>query len=360
MSKFAHLIDQYKDYLTLYHECRIPKNPFFDLDANASNERLMVVSSPSRMGNHLLMSMLDGHPELPSVPGEDGFLLFSFMMANYDVRELISCFKHGDVAANMMNLASNGGGSKWQQFSQLNAENIKEQKYSGVGSGSTSAVVDFEGVVFDINAADYASFLKSELAKLQKDSVFNDFLVTYTRALGKLNPKPNNTSYDSYLVHGAMRTQLLWLCETMPSTKIMMSVRAFPSYLQSHVKSRYGDVEYTDELVKEAWEHWFHKVIDAVYLRLHYPDQVGLVTFEDLIGDQDTCQKAMCGFLEIQHAESMNVATIYGNSVKGNSWKSRNGKQSGGFYKPAAIEYDVELPKQANEIWSLVQLAKLK
>ena len=34
----------------------------------------LFVSGPSRNGNHLIHSMLDGHPELCSVPGEDSFL----------------------------------------------------------------------------------------------------------------------------------------------------------------------------------------------------------------------------------------------------------------------------------------------
>ena len=52
------------DYLTFYHELRMPQNEFFSSKENRDdNTQMLMISSPSRMGNHLLISILDNHPE---------------------------------------------------------------------------------------------------------------------------------------------------------------------------------------------------------------------------------------------------------------------------------------------------------
>jgi len=361
MFNFEKILAEYRDYLTFYHECRIPKHPFFDLDSNQVDERMLVVSSPSRMGNHLLMSMLDGHRELPSVPGEDGFHMFSFTRANFDIHSFMQDIRSESNIEAMMNIASNGGGSKWRGFSQIKNEQEASQKgYSGVGGHKVSAVVDFEDLVFDINYAAYKDFLDGHNERLRKAGGYNELLVTYAQALEKLNPNPTKSCYNSYLVHGAMRTQLLWLCQTMPNVRILSSVRSFPSYAVSQIKSRYGDVELTKKRLQEAWEHWYHKVIDILYLRLHFPEQFGLVTFDDLVEESGAAQQAICRFLKIDHDESMGSASIFGFPVKGNSWQSRTDKQSGQFYKPANHLSASQIPPEAAEIWDSVLATKLK
>ena len=53
-------------------------------DKQHSGGRALFVSGPSRNGNHLMHAMLDGHPDLCSVPGEDSFLsaLFQDLLKN--------------------------------------------------------------------------------------------------------------------------------------------------------------------------------------------------------------------------------------------------------------------------------------
>ena len=43
-------------------------------DPYKNNEKILFLSGPGRNGNHLLISLLDNHPELPFSPGEDDFL----------------------------------------------------------------------------------------------------------------------------------------------------------------------------------------------------------------------------------------------------------------------------------------------
>jgi len=358
MDKFKSLLNQYEDYITFYHECRIPKHPFFDLKKNKKLERLLVISSPSRMGNHLLMSGLDAHPELPSVPGEDGFHMFSFTQANYDICDFMKRLRSSHAVAEIMDIASNGGGSKWEKLSKLSSdENVG---YSGVGAHQHSAIVDFEGVHCEVGFDAYKQSLEREKKGFQSAKAYNDVLLGYVNALSELTPQNIKTQFDGYLVHGGMRTQLLWLCETMPNVKILSSVRSFESYAVSQIKSRYGDVELTDEKLQEAWEHWFHKVVDMLYLRLHYPDQFGLVTFDDLVGEPVETMKTISRFLNVEYSESMLSATIMGTPVKGNSWKSRSSKKAGGFYKPADLIQASQVPNEAREIWQIAKEVKLR
>jgi len=211
---------------------------------------------------------------LPAVPGEDGFHMFSFTQANYDIYDYMQRVRGEYPAANMMDIASNGGGSKWKQFQECyQTSEIQNVSYSGVGGHKHSAVVDFEGVLFEVNFNAYKDYLEKRGAQINTASGYNEVLMIYVKALAQLINSRQNSAYDGYLVHGAMRTQLLWLCETMPHVRILSSVRSFESYAISQVKSRHGDVEITDELLQEAWEHWFHKVVDMAYLSLHYPDQ---------------------------------------------------------------------------------------
>ena len=52
------------------------KNKLFwqNKDPFKGNEKILFLSGPGRNGNHLLISLLDNHPQLPFSPGEDDFL----------------------------------------------------------------------------------------------------------------------------------------------------------------------------------------------------------------------------------------------------------------------------------------------
>lgn len=354
--------DCFKDYLTFYHEVRTPLHPFFSpVNNQRPDDRLLVVSSPSRMGNHLLMSMLDDHPDLPRVPGEDGHHIFTFTQANYDLHRYFSELRGSSPAEFLMDLASNGGGSKWREFDRCYRENsVDGVKVSGVGVGKSSATVDFEGVLFPISFEKYEESLTSSEDALRGAESYAEVLHRYLDAAALLDPEPKTSSrFDRYFVYGGMRTQLKWLCETHPQARILMSVRSFPSYAISQIKSRHGDVEPTPEMIQTAWEHWFHKVIDALYLTLHFPDQVGIVTFENLVGSPDETQRAICRFLDIDWAPELSQATIFGEPVKGNSWASRNTAQSGAFYKPTKLLDPSRVPEGVNPIWDQVERSQL-
>ena len=53
----------------------------------------------------------------------------------------------------------------------------------------------------------------------------------------------------------------------MPQVKIITSIRTFKSYAISHIKSRYKKLEFKADYIQEAWEHWYHKIIDYYYIK---------------------------------------------------------------------------------------------
>ena len=94
MNNLKKFKDINKNFLTFYHECLIPKNNFFRSESNKDfKSNLLFISSPSRMGNHALLSMLDNHPQLPRIPGEDSFLRHCFFLSTYDLHCFIKNIK---------------------------------------------------------------------------------------------------------------------------------------------------------------------------------------------------------------------------------------------------------------------------
>ena len=341
-----------REYLTFYHEILIPQNFYFEplKNRNTSNQ-LLLISSPSRMGNHILISMLDNHPDIPRIPGEDGLLSFSFLQSNYDVQAFLQSLRSDCAFDFVTKLGSNGERNKWQEFKKCYEEKRTDMAYSGVKVGHAPNILDFEGVVLDINYDAFESYLRQHISKIQQTECFNQFMQIYLNALRLLDYKKRDVKYDSYLMFSGMRTQVKWVCETYEHVKVLCSLRSFDSYCISHVRSRYGDIDITQDLIQEAWEHWYHKVIDMIFLKLKYPEKIGLVIFEDLISKPSETHMAICHFLGVDYHPSMQTATIMGHPVRGNSWNSRKKSTEGQYYKPTQYLDQHLIPKKCHVIW---------
>ena len=361
-----------KDYLTFYHELQIPHNSFFDLDTNQNvKENLLVVSSPSRMGNHLIMSVLDGHPNLPRIPGEDGFLSFVFQHANYDYHKFISSLRSGDNIDYITHLAANGEFDRWAAFKELYKGGKTLEKHAGIGSlrykksgqfrqVSEFIAQDYEGLTFDIDYDAYLVFLRQHAGDIRNAENFNDVLSLYLQAIQLLDYDRKSGRYDTYIAASGMRTQLKWVCQTFKNVRILSSIRSFHSYAISHIRSRYGDCKLTDEFVTEAWEHWYHKVTDLLWLQKAYPEKIGLVLFEDLLEEPKQTHEAICNHLGIKYDPAMQQATIYGIPVKGNASKSRKNSSAGTFYKPKEFLDNDRIPDDYAVLWNYLQTRKLE
>ena len=313
------------------------------------------------MGNHILMSVLDSHPMLPRSPGEDGFLSFSFSEANYDVNKFIKLLTSGNTKY-LLSFASYGGLNKWKSFKEMYKSGELSSNCSGINIKRFSAVQDFSKLTFNVNYEKFSNQLQDGILNINpKTSVYNDYLSAYLNAAGFLDFKKNSTKYDYYNIFSGMRTQLHWICKTFDNVKALVSLRSFDTYVFSHVKSRYGvSQELTDDLINEAWEHWYHKVIDFIWLRLNYPSKVGIVTFDDLINNSKKTHYLICDFLDIEYSSKMENATAFGFPVYGNSFRTDNNNPPGDFYSPKHTLDKGKIPKDYYLIWDNVNKIKLQ
>lgn len=347
------------DYLTFYHEVRIPENDYFTGEKNTEKEReLLVISSPSRMGNHAILSMLDNHPELPRIPGEDGFLSHCFTEANYDLNKFLTVIKSPAAVKFCKFASANGSFDKWDKFKKSFLADKFPEKHSGIDTSVNPAIMDYKDMLFDI---DYDSY-SNELEKLSKEdnaASFKDLFNTYCDALIKLDYQNTSSNYDGFIIWSGMRVQILWLCQYFDKVKILASIRPFDSYAISHIRSRYGEVELSDKLVQEAWEHWYHKVIDYLFIKVNYPDKLGLIAFNDLFDDTERLAESIAEFLNVKFDDNMLHASIFGNLVKGNPSSEKTGAEAGSFYKSTKLLPENKIPEIANEILDNLALIKL-
>ncbi len=347
------------NYLTFYHEYRIPKNYFFDVENNINSDKsFLVISSPSRMGNHLLMSALDGHHSIPKIPGEDGFLAYSFVQANYDVNQFVKLLRGKSNHDYILSLSTNLRENKWHAFKKLHENGINTTKHSGLGT--TVAIQDFKDLTYDINYDDFSNILRDKLQSVKNSKRYNDYLVAYLESFKRLDYNYNNlqkNQFDIYTVFSGMRIQSHWLCQTFNNVKILSSLRSFDSYVYSHVKSIYGpDKKLSSLMIQEAWEHWFHKVIDIIWLKLHYPDKIEILLFEELVESPLKSHKSLCKSLDIKYDKCLANATIFGIPVKGNS-SNTNQKSSEGTYYSNFKKLDPDkIPKDFFIIWENLKL----
>lgn len=356
-------------FLTFYHEFRIPKNPFF-LKKGGKNKCLFL-SSPSRMGNHALISMLDSHPQIPKVPGEDSFLTWAFVKANHDISRFIDDIRDIDYIEKMS--SDTCLNKKWFEHKELFNSGSCPEIYNGVQYDynkdakigplrvpGIDSFVDFQGVVLDVDYNEYYKVLFDNRKIIEHASSFSEIFNVYLKAYRcLLNDQKEEYSMDYLYACSGMRVQSLWALKNNKNMKIIASIRRFETYTVSMIKSFYKTSEIRDEYLKEAWEQWYHKVIDYLYLKLNYPNQVLLVDFGDIINDSMSVSKCICRFLGIDFHESMLSATINGVKVKGNSSESRRDKESGIFYKSTNKELDPKhIPDNYYDIWEIFNQIK--
>jgi hypothetical protein len=361
------IINNLGDHLTFYHELQIPHNELFDVRKNTNiKNNLLIISSPSRMGNHLLLSALDNHPALPRTPGEDGFLSFSFQHANQDYYKFITSLRSSDNYNFITKLASNGSYNRWLKFKQLFDNDMVLDKHAGIGdleftnTGKYNVVrefvaQDYEGIVFDINYSAFSNHLQDNLSNIQTSKTYNEIFQIYLNSITKLDYKTSTSKYDSFIVASGMRTQLKWICMTYENVKILSSIRSFTSYAVSHIKSRYNVQEYTDDMINEAWEHWYHKVIDLLWLKIHFPNKIGLVLFEDMIDRPNETHERICRFLEVDYHNNMQIASAFGTPVRGNPSVISKHRVEGTYYKPKSYLEEKHVPERYKIIWSAVK-----
>ena len=359
MDNFERFKDIIDDHITFYHECLIPKNRYFSKKKNKISKPLVLISSPSRMGNHALMSMLDSHPSLPRIAGEDSFLRHSFFKSSNDFNLFKDSIRSKNNIDFIRNLSSFPGDiDKWEELQRAFDSKVQPALYAGVQYPTNRLVItDYQGTLIDVNHQAYLNYLEDN-AKLirQKDNYLEIFEI-YLQALMLLDYKYNDKNVYKYMyANSGLRRQTLWLCDVMPEIKIITSIRSFKSYAISHIKSRYKKLEFKKEYIQEAWEHWYHKIIDYFYIKSKFPKNIILLPFEDLVSKTNFVAMKISDFLEIEFDKSMLTATTFGIKTKGNSSVPKDDKELGKFYTPKEFLPSDLIPKRVEIIEEALRL----
>ncbi len=322
-----------KDAFKRYETVNFKENFFLQKSKKFNNNgKILFISGPARNGNHIVMSMLDNHPQIIKQPGED-FLLREFICRAKEneikIINKIKSLKKIDYIMNMSGVYMN----KWKKLYEAWKKNKKIKTWSGQQQINKSHITDFQDFVPKINYIAYKNHLKKNLKQIKNSNTFLDFLLIYLQALSKLCPQKKNVKYKYLYVYSGLRRELFYLLEKTTNIVCICPIRRFETFYFSYAKSRFKTNEIEQKALNELWEHWRHKTIDYLLLKKKYPKKVFFVKFEDLINDSDRVSKKICSILKIKYSKNLKKATILGRPVKGNSSFAKSNSVRGKFYK---------------------------
>ena len=138
--------------------------------------KILFISGPARSGNHLLLSLLDGHKEIQSHPGEDDFLRSIFTETNKSEQKLLKVLKSKYNWKYILSLSGQApfgkkkGFNKWKKL--FDSKSNKKKIWSGKQEEGSGHVYDYQGVKTNIDYISFENYLKKNLRKFQKPKHF--------------------------------------------------------------------------------------------------------------------------------------------------------------------------------------------
>ena len=343
----------------IYEYPKLNKSSFWK-PSNKKNKNVLVVSGPARNGNHLMLSLLDGHPDIGRHPGEDDFLRTFFSNINLNQKKTINniikkkiefifrlsgqpSFKNRDKE----------GFNKWKELNLLKKNNKELDVWSGNQPENVGHVQDFQSLIPDI---DYKSFEK-KLSKIKKKKIKNffDFFYYYLNASRKLcsNFKEKKNIKFPYRVTGSgLRRELFFLLERQKNISVICPIRKFESFYFSYAKTRHNlNKKFSQKALDDMWEHWRHKVIDYLILKSKYPDKVAIIKYEEMVYSTPSCMRKLCKFLKIKFSKKMLNPTVLDIPSLGNSSFKKSEQFRGKIYKKkSSFPKTIQLPDEYKEI----------
>ncbi len=276
--------------------------------------KTLIISTGSRNGNHLIWSLLDGNKNIPYLPGEDKFLSQIFWRnlksSKVFIKDLIK-FK-SFFLRKMSGLKSD----KWQRIYK---ENINKKTWAGKHKSTIMPLVEFPKSKNIVNYPAYKKYLEKNF-----NNHFDFFGIwdLYLRAQKLLtNNKNKDLKYKFIYAESGLRRELLYLAQNNLNFVCVVPIRKFETFYFSKIKSKYNSIKITKKFLKEAWEQWYHKTSDYVYLKKRFPKKFFLVPFEDFenIETREEAIRKVCNFLQIKFEKINLKNTQYKKSVLPNS-----------------------------------------
>ena len=315
---------------------------------------ILFLSGPARNGNHLLMSLLDGHSKILSQPGED-FMLREFLSRVKEDEE--TAIKNLTGKNNIEYILKMSGGkfNKWEKLHEYNLKNYKSNLWSGQQPENEGHVTDFQDITPKINYLSFRDYLYSKQKDIQSSDNFFDFFSIYLKALQYLVGSENykKFKYPFIWVFSGLRRELFFLFERTNNVRCITPIRRFETFYHSYARSRFNTDQIEQDVLNELWEHWRHKTIDYLLLKKKYPEKIDLVTFENLIQNTHRTINTICKKLKIDIEEISTKPTTLGVFNKGNSSFAKTNKYKGKvFSEPLKTKFDenVKLPNEYFEM----------
>ncbi len=318
-------------------------NPYWDAPRDVPGGRALFISGPSRNGNHLIHSMLDGHPNLASVPGEDSFLPAFFQALVKDREEALAKLRGSDNVEYILQLTA-WGINKWKSLWELERQDGRANVWSGIQPAGAGYVTDYQDTVIRIDYPAFESRLYEHASAIRKASTFVEVVWLYMDALQQLSPPKDGLTYPYCWVGSGMRRELNFLYARSPFVYCVTPLRPFESYYSSFAKARFDTADIREDALRAAWEHWMHKTVDYLLLKKTYTERVVLVNFDHVVNRPKETATRICESLGVPFDESLLTPTSLGNLTKGNSSFPKPEEVRGTFYT-----FDSEhrsLPKQ--------------
>lgn len=316
------------------------KSKYFGQGEKENNTKMMVITGPSRNGNHLVHSLLDSHPSLPRIPGEDSALNYLFDGLNNDLDKWARVLRTDKCMELLLQMSGRGADNKW--LSHYQGYTISKKKdidvYSGVffAKNKSNFIFDYQDTVFPIDYPSFESFLHASISADGPPKTLYDLVLLYSKALARLDPEYHRRrkkyKYDALIFGSGSRAPLHWLMSKSKHVHAVVPVRSFETYYFSFAKGFYGVKEFDMKIVCEAWEHWYHKAVDYYIIKNKYPEQVCIVVFDKLVEKPFFGVKKICEFFGLESAEECTHTTTFGHKVKGNSSLGKNEKDRGSVY----------------------------
>jgi len=322
----------------------------------------LIVSGPSRNGNHLLLSLLDGHSQFGFHSGEDDTLRTYLAAVKLNEKSAIKKIKHYDpeyvlkLSGQIIKKNSVTGFNKWKALNELIQNNKKLNVWSGSQKEFTGHVQDFQDIHPNIN---YADFEKNILEKKQYNNFF-DFWFDYLKASKILSrDKKMNIKYPFRWCGSGLRRELFFLLSKTKNVFAVCPIREFNTYYFSFAKARFKTHKIKQNVLNELWEHWRHKVIDFLILKKKYPNNIFIVKYEDIVGETEKTMRRLSQKLGVKYEKILSKPTILKKKHLGNSSFKKSKKYLGKVFIKKKVFNTSRLPNEYNDILNLIDKVKV-
>ncbi len=310
-----------KNFTHLKNESPDLDIPFFKINKKSkTKKKILIVSGGSRNGNHLVCSILDNHPQLPFLPGEDRVLSEIFWKNLNDRKNFYKAINNKNAFKYLSKL-SGVNVDKWKLLSKKKIHIKYKKRWAGNHPQGFVPLLEYpDQKYFKFDHDKYLNTLKKNISSKSCD--FEKLFIGYLEAFSKLKEKKTkDLKFDYIYANSGLRRELYLLCKKKFNVKIIVPVRKFETFCFSKIYGRYKSLKINDKLMKEAWAHWKNKTIDYLILKKLFPKNLFLVRFEDLIEikNKKKFTKKICKFLSIKYHKNLEYNSFIGNIVKPNT-----------------------------------------